>query len=59
MDELAARIEAELVRVLAQERAAGREVGEGQVALTDDDGTPVLRLASVAGIAARVARSWL
>jgi hypothetical protein len=58
MNELADQIEAELVRVLAAERAAGREAGEGQVALVDDDGTPVLRLASVAGVAARVARDW-
>jgi hypothetical protein len=57
MDELAEQIEAELVRVLASERAAGRTAGDGQVALVDDDGTPVLRLASVAGIAARVARA--
>lgn len=57
MDELAERIEAELLRVLAQERAANRTTGDGQIALVDDDGTPVLQLADVAGIAARVART--
>jgi hypothetical protein len=59
MDELAERIEAELLRMLAQERAADRATGDSQVALVDDYGMPVLPLASVAGIAARVARAWV
>jgi hypothetical protein len=55
-DDLEERITARLVRVIEHQRRGRFEVGEGQLALVDEDGTPRLSLADVARLAAQEAR---